>query len=412
MSELKSRDGDISLDTVYTKFFNDEKKYGHVDSVYNQLLSRLHILRVNVSPKAAAKAYNFHQEEGKGAPFYSDASKTLFMVCDYKHVKYYQIGELLKCKADPNVQLDETGDTASHKLIRSGGDVSIDIVLSIYLLDSVKDDSVKILPDYSYMLQLNSKHLYTGNVECVKLLVEWGADVTKCNFSGRNALHVACDLLVETKNQMQIVQFLLENRRIDINIRDENGLSAGMIAVSRSSIWILRALLLRRISVKMKSTMINNVNTLNMEKIDLNSFNVIDISKSLLRSTTFEVERSGIYDRTERFIKVRKSHYESKLSLWLESIWFNKVDLCYQMILRRDKEEIREIKNETNRLVRIDTLNKKYGRNMDILVPSSSITRRSPSRRHNTDTGDMDTDKEDGLRGTLGVGIETSSLGM
>jgi hypothetical protein len=269
----------------------------------------------------------------------------------------------------------------------------------------IKDNSVKTLPHYSYMFQLNSKYLYTGTVECVKLLVEWGADVTKCNFAGRNSLHVACDLLVETKNQMKIVQFLLENRRININIRDGNGLSAGMIAVSHSSIWVLRALLLRRISVKMKST-VNNVNTLNIEKIELSTFNVIDISKSLLSSTAIEVESSKTYDRTERFIKVRKSHYESKLSLWLESIWFNKVDLCYQMILRRDKEEIREIKNESNRLLRIDTLNKKYGRNMDILVPSS-VTRRSPSKRYNTDI-----DKEDSLRGTLGVGIETSSLGI
>lgn len=164
------------------------------------------------------------------------------------------------------------------------------------------------------------------------MLVEWGADVTRFNSIGRNSLHVACDALVETKNQVKIVEFLLENRRIDINIRDEKGISAGMLAVSHSSIWILRDLLLRRISVKMKST-VNVVNSDNIEKIDLSAFNVLDISKSLLRPATFEAE--------DRFMKLRKSHYESKSSLWLESVWSNKVDLCYRMILRREKEEIR-----------------------------------------------------------------------
>jgi hypothetical protein len=133
--EPESKEYDISVNAVYSKFVDGEKQYGHVDSLFTKLHSRLNILRVNSSRKAAAKAYNFNEEIDRKKPFYSDASITLFTVCDYKHVKYYQIGELLKCKANPNVQLDETGDTALHRLIRNGGNRSNDMIMYMHLLD-------------------------------------------------------------------------------------------------------------------------------------------------------------------------------------------------------------------------------------------------------------------------------------
>lgn len=133
---MESKEYNVSVNAVYSKFVDGEKQYGHVDSLFTKLHSRLKVLRVNSSRKAAAKTYNFNEKiDRKGGPFYSDASSTLFAVCDYKHVKYYQIGELLKVRANPNVQLDETGDTALHRLIRNGGNRSNKMNICIFLTE-------------------------------------------------------------------------------------------------------------------------------------------------------------------------------------------------------------------------------------------------------------------------------------
>lgn len=60
---------------------------------------------------------------------------------------------------------------------------------------------------------------HQGNKDCVRLLLQYGADVTKVNREGKSALHLAA-----AQNRAAIVQMLLE-AGADANLQDQVGMT-------------------------------------------------------------------------------------------------------------------------------------------------------------------------------------------
>ena len=106
-----------SSDDLYRKFIEDERN-GQLVSCDDDLRCRWQHLRVTTCKKAFKKCYECPAEmRGRTGIFHSHATATLFSICNYQNVKPYQIGELLKFKANPSSQLDSTADTPLHRLI-------------------------------------------------------------------------------------------------------------------------------------------------------------------------------------------------------------------------------------------------------------------------------------------------------
>ena len=112
-----------SLKQVYSKFI-DGSRNGQLVSCNDDLRCRWQRLRVTTCDKSFKSCYDQPEEiRGMARIFCPNATATLFAICSYKNVKPYQIGELLKFRADPNSRLDSTADTPLHRLIQIGGKI-------------------------------------------------------------------------------------------------------------------------------------------------------------------------------------------------------------------------------------------------------------------------------------------------
>ena len=121
MSSPVSTSGRLpTLKEVYGKFI-DDRRNGRIISCDDDLRCRWQRLKVTTSDKSFKTCYDQPEEiRGTARIFCPNATATLFAICSYQNVKPYQIGELLKFRADPNSQLDSTADTPLHRLIEIG----------------------------------------------------------------------------------------------------------------------------------------------------------------------------------------------------------------------------------------------------------------------------------------------------
>ena len=137
--------------------------------------------------------------------YYKPASKTLLLACRSRHVKPFQIADLLEEGADPNTVEVGTENTPLHYLVRR------------------------------------------GNIKAVRFLVEAGANVLAFDAQHRNALMCACDTN-RTGDQVRIVRYFLSLKMYAENleyleIRDTGGNTAAINAIFKGNVWILRELL-------------------------------------------------------------------------------------------------------------------------------------------------------------------------
>lgn len=304
---------EISANEVYAKFIDSEKKYGHLRTFSDQFSSKWKHLRVSTSIAAFWTYYECPQEVSRqliSRDFCPDATKALFLISNCASVKSYQIGDLLKLRADPNCQSSENADTPLHRLIR------------------------------------------LCKVKAVRLLVNWGADVNRTNITGKTPLMMACDC-VENKKQLLIVRNLLKIKSLDLNAWDNEVNSAVTLTVRASNIWTLRELLISGISV------ITAAKKCRMF--------LADKSASSNRTSTYEIWQDSI-DRQ----KVGESEssgtdgiqYVDKATLYIESARRLKEDVCFLMIQRKASEEFHQINQGNDRLKTMQKVYRKGDRSL------------------------------------------------
>lgn len=187
---------------------------------------------------------------------------------------------------------------------------------------------------------------------------------------------IACDA-PETKKSIRIVRFLLLSKMIDVNARDSCGNSAGILAIKRSNIWIVRELLLSGMNVNTKGKMLHCNSTGQNIIQELSS--VLDVSRryitfaetienkyeeTLFENINYDSNRSN--EEKIRFTKgfetgkKRKSNrddilltgvqYESPTILYVDSMYKEASNLCYLMLIRKSIEEKKNLENEKNHL--------------------------------------------------------------
>lgn len=114
-----------SSNAIFTQFNDGEKMYGETLSAAQRIRCWWQHVRVKTSPTKFQRYYRCPKlsklERNSPRSYYADATRTLFLICGYQNVETYQIGELLKIGADPNGQLDDSGDTPLHRLIKAEG---------------------------------------------------------------------------------------------------------------------------------------------------------------------------------------------------------------------------------------------------------------------------------------------------
>jgi Ankyrin repeats (3 copies) len=219
----------------------------------------------------------------KGGSFCPDATKALFLICDCPYVKSYQIGDLLKLRADPNCRSFERANAPIHQLIQ------------------------------------------LRKTKAVKLLLDWGADLNCTNTAGRTPLMTACDS-VECSKQLLIVNYLLQKEAINIDAWDEDGNSAATLAIRRSNIWTLRELLISgaRVNVSRKRMPYFSMDDVNESEHEV----ALDLARSLLLNN--ECDRDRKSDRGNTGIQCA-----NKIVFFLDSLRKSKREICFQMAKRK-----------------------------------------------------------------------------
>lgn len=283
----------LSADEIYSNFVDSEKKYGYLNSYNEKLNLKWQHFRVSTSTPAFWKYYKCPPPPGSSSlvrTFCPDATETLLMLCNCKNLKSYQVGDLLKLRADPNCQSSENAETPLHRLIR------------------------------------------LCKVKAVKLIVNWGADVQCKNIRGKTPLMTACDCK-ENQKQLQIIRFLLENKSIDVNAWDDEGNSAATLAVRNSNIWTIRELLMSGLSVtsigrRGRYFSIDDV-------IASNNASVFDFTKNLREHTSGTEMKAGARasDLAEGI------RWEDKSRLGFECVWRTKEEVCFLMIQSKARNE-------------------------------------------------------------------------
>lgn len=271
---------------IYSQFIDRERKYGHLHSFGDQLSSSWQHLRASTSAAAFWMYYERPMQvfyDMKGGSFCPDATKALFLICDCPYVKSYQIGDLLKLRADPNCRSFEKANAPIHQLIQ------------------------------------------LRKTKAVKLLLDWGADLNCTNTAGRTPLMTACDS-VECSKQLLIVNYLLQKGAINIDAWDEDGNSAATLAIRRSNIWTLRELLISgaRVNVSRK-----RMPYFSMDDVKESEHEVaLDLARSLLLNN--ESDRDRKCDRGNTGIQCA-----NKIVFFLDSLRKSKREICFQMAKRK-----------------------------------------------------------------------------
>lgn len=303
---------ELSANEIYAKFIHSERKYGHLSTFSDQFSSKWKHLRVSTSLSAFWNYYECPQEISRQLicrDFCPDATKALFLICNCASVKSYQIGDLLKLRADPNCQSGENGDTPLHRLIR------------------------------------------LCKVKAVRLLVSWGADINRTNNIGRTPLMAACDC-GESKKELLVVNYLLRNKSLDLNAKDDEGNTAVTLAVRASNIWTLRELLLSGTSV-----------TAVARRGRLFS---ADDSTSSKCSLAHEFSKNSIISKKVGDIDSNGAdgiQWTDKSMLTVESIRRPKEEVCFLMIQRKATEEFSKINQGHDRLKTMQKVYRKGDRN-------------------------------------------------
>ena len=270
---------------IYSQFIDRERKYGHLHSFGDQLASSWQHLRASTSAAAFWMYYERPLQvfyDIKGGSFCPDATKALFLICDCPYVKSYQIGDLLKLRADPNCRSFEKANAPIHQLIQ------------------------------------------LRKTKAVKLLLDWGADLNCTNIAGRTPLMTACDS-VECSKQLLIVNYLLQKEAINIDAWDEEGNSAATLAIRRSNIWTLRELLISgaRVNVSRK-----RMPYFSMDDVDDSEPEIaLDVARSLLMRN--ESDRDKNCDRGNSGIQCA-----NKIVFFIDSLRKSKREICFQMAKR------------------------------------------------------------------------------
>jgi Ankyrin repeats (3 copies) len=304
---------ELSANEVYAKFIDSEKKYGHLCTFSDQFSSKWKHLRVSTSLAAFWSYYECPQDVSRhliSRDFCPDATKALFLICNCANVKSYQIGDLLKLRADPNCLSSENADTPLHRLIR------------------------------------------LCKVKAVRLLVNWGADVNRPNIAGKTPLMTACDC-IESKKQLLIVSFLLQNKSLDLNAWDNKGNTAVTLTVRASNIWTLRELLISGISV--------------ITAAKKGRFFSADDSTSSSRTSAYEIWQASINRQ-----KIGESdstgtdgiQYADKSTLYIESVRRLKDEVCFLMIQRKASEEFHKLNQGNDRLKTMQKVYRKGDRSL------------------------------------------------
>lgn len=282
----------ISADEIYSKFIDGEKKCRHLDGFNDKFGLMWQHFRVRTSVPAFWKYYECPRPGSSSLvrTFCPDATETLLMLCNCNNLKSYQVGDLLKLRADPNCQSTENAETALHRLVR------------------------------------------LCKVKAVKLIINWGGDVQCKNVNGKTLLMAACDCK-ENQKQLQIIRYLLQNESVDVNAWDEEGNSAATLAVRNSNIWTLRELLISGLSVtsigrRGRYFSIDDV-------IASNNASVFDFTKSLRDHTYGTNKKTGAItsDLADGI------NWEDENRLRFESLWRPKAEVCFLMIQRKARSE-------------------------------------------------------------------------
>lgn len=292
---------------IYSQFIDRERKYGHLHSFGDQLSSSWQHLRASTSAAAFWMYYERPLQvfyDMKGGSFCPDATKALFLICDCPYVKSYQIGDLLKLRADPNCRSFEKANAPIHQLIQ------------------------------------------LRKTKAVKLLLDWGADLNCTNTAGRTPLMTACDS-VECSKQLLIVNYLLQKEAINIDAWDEDGNSAATLAIRRSNIWTLRELLISgaRVNVSRKRMPYFSMDDVNECEHEV----ALDLARSLLLNNEGDRDRKS--ERGNTGIQCA-----NKIVFFLDSLRKSKREICFQMAKRKGTLERVGLNCGTDRLKTVQNI--------------------------------------------------------
>jgi hypothetical protein len=349
MTDAQPSNENLSADEIYSKFIDGEKKYGYLNNFNDKFGFKWLHFRVRTSVPAFWKYYQCPPRSSSSllGTFCPEATETLLMLSNCKNLRSYQVGDLLKLRADPNCQSSENAETPLHRLIT------------------------------------------LCKVKAVKLIVNWGADIQCRDIKGKTPLMAACDCK-ENKKQLQIIRYLLENKSIDVNAWDDEGNSAATLAVRNSNIWTLRELLMSGLSVtsigrRGRHFSIDDV-------IASNNASVFNFTKNLRDHTSGTKMRIGATAKD----LAEGIKWEDKRRLYFESMRRPKEEVCFLMIQRKASNET--IEGTKTRAIAPIIHNKE-----DIKIPGSILKGRKKSvLKKIVETAD-ENESEDGKEADVAV---------
>lgn len=292
MSEASPSTGSSSADEIFAKFIEGEKKYGLLINYHDNFDSKWQHFRACTSAAAFWKYYECPQRgsHSRELTFCPNATEALLLLSNCNDVKSYQVGDLLKLRADPNCRSRENAETPLHRLIKR------------------------------------------CKVKAVKLIIKWGADLKCRNVKGKTPLMTACDGK-ENQKQLLIVRHILANKTVDLNAWDNEGNSAATLAVRNSSIWTLRELLLLGLSV---TSIGRRGPCFSIDDVmSSNNASVFNFTKNLRDHTSNTNKRTG----ESASDLVDGINWEDKRSLYFESMWKSREEVCFLMIQRKARNE-------------------------------------------------------------------------
>jgi Ankyrin repeats (3 copies) len=295
MTDAQPSIENLSADEIYSKFIDGEKMYGYLNNFDDKFGFKWQHFRVRTSVPAFWKYYGCPPRASSSlvGTFCPDATETLLMICSCKNLRSYQVGDLLKLRADPNCQSSENAEAPLHRLIR------------------------------------------LCKVKAVKLIVNWGADTQCKDIKGKTPLMAACDCK-ENKKQLQIIRYLLESKSIDVNAWDDEGNSAATLAVRNSNIWTLRELLMSGLSV---TSIGRRGRHISIDDVTAsNNASVFNFTKNLRDHTSGSKKKTGATAKD----LAEGVKWEDKSRLYFESMRRSKQEVCFLMIQRKASNEIIE----------------------------------------------------------------------